>query len=216
MSADTLTIPTTNEEQDALAAEHAEFWEFRVFAGALLQDRDALASKWGDHELRMAWGERREFDGSSVMPLITRELDWVKRQVALVNRLFEPASTEAAFGPTGEPGNPDRIRDLARRVMSVYEAMMDWAGALRNASVPGAFDDVVDATASLADAAVRQMHDWVDGVAEQTAKLPEAAADGTPENPAKVTITLTLSVGQEDQDRLDRTLEELPSKLATD
>jgi hypothetical protein len=94
--------------------------------------------------------------------------------------------------------------------------MMDWAGALRNASVPGAFDDVVDATASLADAAVRQMHDWVDGVAEQTAKLPEAAADGTPENPAKVTITLTLSVGQEDQDRLDRTLEELPSKLATD
>jgi hypothetical protein len=194
-----LTIPTTEAEQERLVQEQAPWWEYRLYAGTLLQARLALEDKWQDHQLRLPSGPRREVDLESVTDFLSRELGWMRRQVEALDRVFGPEVLESAFGAPGAPGNPTLIKRVTHGVIQIYDSMLDWAAALRNTSVPSDYERVVELNARMVDGPVTQIRDFTQYVADEIARIPilskEAEAGGaTVDSPMTVTLTLTLAL----------------------
>jgi hypothetical protein len=209
-----LTIPSTAAQQATLVAERPRFWEYLLFVGVLVQGRNELETKWDDHELRLPGGSRREVDQASTLGFLGREIGWVGKQIEILNRILAPTVQEQAFGAPGEPADPIRIENLARRVVTMYESLLDWAASLRNTSVPDMFEESLEITACLVDALIRQIREFIDSAADQTSRLPEIVADATVEHPATVTLTLTIAIDPALQERQSKALERLRLQLA--
>jgi TIR domain len=195
------TIPSTADEQARLVSERPKFWEYLLFVGVLVQGRNELETKWDDHELRLPRGTRREVDEDSAPSFMSRELGWMSKQVGVLERILAPSVQEQAFGPPGEPGDPVRIKSLARRLVAMYESLLDWAASLRNTSAPSAVSELVETTACFVDAPIRQIREFIDEAADQMAALPELTAEATIEHPVKVELTLKLDVDPTLQER---------------
>lgn len=194
-------IPTTIEKQEQLLQSQPDWWEHRLYAGVLLQGRIKYEDKWQDHQLRLPHGTRRDVDESSFSEVLRREVGWMRRQVSAMDRVFDPEITEKAFGPRGEPGDPLLIRRIAEGVIRIYEGLMDWAANIRTMSVDDDYEEVLELTARMADGPVRQIHDFVQLVADQIARIPilekEAAEEGaTKDSPTVLTLSLKLSLDE--------------------
>jgi hypothetical protein len=208
------SIPTTAEEQAGLINEQPEWWEYRLYAGVLMQGRIELEGKWRDHELQLPRGERREPDPESVTDFFSREIGWMSRQVGSLDRIFDQAVLEKAFGAPGEAGDAARITHVAQGVIQIYASMMEWAAALRNTSVPSEYEEILELNARMADGPIRQIREFVQDVADQIARIPflieEAAAGGaTKDSPMVLTLTLNLSLDESNQEALHAALERM-------
>ena len=209
-----LTIPSTAEEQARIVTERPRFWEYVLFVGVLVQGKNELETKWDDHELRLPRGDRREVDKDSAPEFLGREIGWVGTQAEVLDRILAPAVQEQAFGAPDEPGDPIRIGNLARRIVSMYETLLDWAALLRNTSIPGVFSETLETTACFVDAPIGQIREFIDRAADQTSRLPELAAEATVENPVTVELTLKLDVDPAVQERHRKALKRLERELA--
>ncbi|MGA8365639.1 MAG: toll/interleukin-1 receptor domain-containing protein [Solirubrobacteraceae bacterium] len=208
-----LTIPSTSEQQARVVAERPEFWEYLLFAGALVKGKQELETKWDDHELRLPRGPRREFDLASANDFLRREIGWIQKHIVL-DRIISPSIYQQAFGAPGQSGDPTKIEGMARRLLSVYESWLDWAAGLRNTSVPPVYEEVLETTACLIDGPVLSVREFIDHMAHQTARLPELAADGTDEHPITLTFELKLNIEGAVVDRNHRAWEKLRTELA--
>lgn len=200
-------IPTTVAEQEQLRIDQPEWWEYRLYAGVLMQGRIELEDKWRDHDLRLPGGPRREPDPKATTDFLSGEIAWMTRQVQALDRLFTPAVMEEAFGKPGEPGDSERITHTARRVIQVYESMMDWATSLRNTVVPSDYAHLLELNARMAEGPVRQIRDFTQTVADQIARIPalkkQAKEQGaSKQEPMVVELTLHLSLDQQNQEEL--------------
>ena len=124
------SIPATDEDQAKLITSKPSWWEYRLYAGVLVQGRIALEGKWHDHQLRLPGGSWRQ-PGESVPDFLSQETGTMRRQMEILNRLFEPELLERAFGPPGTAGDADLIVHIGRGVLQTYESMLDWAAELR-------------------------------------------------------------------------------------
>lgn len=208
-----LTIPSTPDEQARVADDRPPHWEYLLFAGFLVQGRRELEPKWDDHELRLPRGPKQDFDRATTLGYLTREMGWVQTQLEVLTRILSPEAVEAAFGAPGEPGDPEKIAGLARRLLSMYEALMDWAANLRNTSVPDDFRELREATACFVDQAINAIRHFVDEVADTTARLPELAAQATDDEPARIVMRLTLKVDPAVEQRYMTALQRLKANL---
>lgn len=200
-------LPTAPDQQDQLLRDRPDWWEYRLYAGILLQGRIEREDKWQDHQLRLPRGTRRDVDAASFSEALKRELGWMRRQVSAMDQVFDPEITERAFGPRGEPGDPLLVRRIAAGVLRIYEALMDWAANLRTINVDEEYEEIIELTARMADGPVRQIHDFVQLVADQIARIPileeEAAEKGaTHDSPTILTLTLSLSLDEGSQEEL--------------
>jgi hypothetical protein len=207
-------IPVTAEEQATIIAEQPEWWEYRLYAGVLMGGRIELDDKWHDHELRLPGGPRYEPGAGAITDFLSREIGWISRQVGALDRIFDPDLLEQAFGMPGEVGDSERVIQIAKGVVQVYESMMDWAAALRNARVPSDYGELVELTARMADGPIRQIREFIQIAADQIARIPalvkQAAAEGaTEQSPMTVDLTLQLELDQENQSKLHAVLQHL-------
>ncbi len=191
-------IPVTDDEQASLAVNRPDWWEYRLYAGVLMQGRLRLEAKWLDHDLRIPGGPRRHAS-EPTSEFVSQEMGTMRRFLTTFNRVFDPKVLEEAFGRAGESGDPDRIRHVAGGVIRVYESMLDWAAEIRNTTVPGEYIDLVELTARMADGPVRQIRDFIQLVADQIARLPlllrEAEETGaTEKSPMILRLSLKLDV----------------------
>lgn len=189
-----LSIPSSLEAQKQVIAERPDYWEYQLFAGVLMRGRLDLEGKWLDHQLRLPGGARRDIGQESPLHFLNREMGWLQRQISALGRLFDPVAMEQSFGKPQEAGNSGRIEHLARRLIEAYEAMMDWSANIRNTNAPSDYAEIVELYARLADGPVRQVHDFIQEMADQTTRLPILAMNGTEEDPVVVKFTLTLSL----------------------
>lgn len=203
-------IPVTDEEQDELAQEQPDWWEYRLYAGVLVQGRIDLEGKWHDHELRLPSGSVRE-PLESVPDFLSRQTGSVTRYLNILDRLFNPDVLGQAFGPPGTPGDSERIVHIARGITQTYESMMDWAAELRRTSVGSEYEELLELTARMVDGPVRQIRDFIQLAADQIARIPvlaeEAKAKGaTKESPMTLDLTLHVELDQENQESLHAVL----------
>jgi hypothetical protein len=207
-------IPTTEGEQARIIEECPEWWEYRLYAGVLVAGRIELEDKWLDHELRLPSGPRRNVDSEAVTDFLSRELNWVSRQVSAIDRVFDPETLERAFGAKGKSGDPAVIKSVARGVIRIYDSFLDWAATLRNTSVSEDYAEVLELIARMVDGPARQIRDFTQHVGDQIARLPsllkEAEKSGaTVESPMTLTLTLSLSIDKQVQNELDSAFDRL-------
>jgi hypothetical protein len=208
-----LIIPATLAEREMIAAEQPPFWEYLVFASTLVEGKAKLATKWDDHLLRLPRGAVREVDRDHATDFLSREIGRMSKRVAVLDRIFSPEIQEQAFGPRGRHGDRRRIEDLARRLIDIYEWMLDWAAQLRNSSVPTVFDELVETNACFIDQPAQSIYEFVDNAADQTSRLPELAAAGTDEHPVKIELDLKFAIDPAVKERHSRALEHLRREL---
>jgi hypothetical protein len=184
-------IPRTVEERAGLLEARPGGWEYLLFAGVLLQQRDRLAPKWRDHELKLPSSDRIRLDEGEALAHLQGELAKLEITIASINRLFDPSVLEGAFGAPGEPGDLAQIEHVASRFISVYEEMLDWAAALRGCVVPDGYERLYELAAEMTSESVKAIHDFVDENVSEISRIPAYLDDPEPEEP--LTIHLTLS-----------------------
>lgn len=172
-------------------------WEYMLFAGDLLAERDRLEAKWRDEELGLAGGTRTHLaDESEAIRHAGAQLSHIQITIRAFNRLFTPEVHERAFGAPGEPGDAARIEHLAKRIMNSYEELLDWAAGLRACAVPDRFETYFELLPQMASNSIRALHDFVDKVAAETARIPALLDAPTPEEPVEIKLTVVLSIDE--------------------
>jgi hypothetical protein len=197
-----LSTPTLREDRERLAASQAAWWEYRLFAGAMMEGLLALEGKWQDHELRLASGVRTALGPEPVSEFIRREIGWVRRQASAIERILAAETLERAFGAPGEPGNQERIEATARRIVSIYESLLDWAAKMRSTDPPSEHEEVIELAAQTVDQPLREIRDFVTASADQIARLQILSESATEEKPIVVRMTLRLTVDEQILDRV--------------
>ena len=205
-------MPRTQSEEARLLATEPEGWEYLLFGAVLLRKRDELDPRWREHLARYRapsepLGEHEALEQmSSVFSEVTAIVDNIGRHFSL-------DAQERAFGKPGEPGDPQRIIELAESVIADYRELLDWSARLRLAGLPARFRQVFDLASDYTDSPLRQFHDFVDHVVHDLDDLPAAIREG---RPFKVVANLTLSVEDGLQERLSRELDRVSAKWSTE
>ena len=203
-------IPVTDEAQKELVRDQSPWWEYRLYAGVLMQGRIKLEDKWHDHELRLPLGARR-VPSEPPSEFLSRESAELGRFMQTLDRVFDPGILEQAFGPPGKPGDSQRIFHVARGVIQIYESMMDWAAALRSTSIASDYQEILELTAGMADGPIRQIRDFIQRSADQIARIPflieEAKSKGaTTDAPMELELVLHVELDPENQRQLHAAL----------
>lgn len=205
-------IPTDSDAQRQVVEERPLGWEYRLYAGVLLQGRIELEGKWLDHELKLPRGPRQTPDPDEFSAFISSQIDWARRRINNLNVLFEPDATERAFGAPGEAGDPQRIEHLSRGVIQIYESMLDWAASLHNVDVPTHFRRVFLLIARMMDGPILQIREFIQRVADEIARIEIESARATEQSPVEIHLTLTIALEDGLEEELDAAFDAMASE----
>jgi hypothetical protein len=167
-------VPRSQEEIDALLATRPAFWEYRLFAGAMLLELNALDARYEDYLLGYAPRRGVSVYEAQFVDFLTMQLDEMQVIAGSFGRIF---TTEAdhytrAFGPRGVPGDAGRIVHLARRYIAVYEELLLWVERLRGTSVPGKYRELVAILARFPQQPIEEIRRFVEAYAVSVAEIP--------------------------------------------
>ena len=189
-------VPRNSGEIEELLAEPDAYWEYKLFAGSLYVGRAALAEKWMDHEMRLPTPARERVVGTTVLTRIREMTGDALALLARLNKVFSPEVQEWAFGLPGSPGDAERIKHTAKRLLEVFESFLDWAATMRGLLVPEKFARIRDIGAMLLDHGIETLYRFVEEFVAQVDRIPAilAARNG---RPITVNIPLVLAVPDE-------------------
>lgn len=173
-------VPRTEAEQQLLLLEKPGGWEYLYFASELLHERDALESKYRDHEMRYAAPSGIAIRLEDLAEYLQAATGAASRLSGSLNQVMDAKVQEKAFGAPGESGDAERILHMATRWTGIYEGFMDWSAKIRGTVVPSGYADVVEALARYSEASVENYRDFVDRFVEQVDRIPAALEAGEP------------------------------------
>lgn len=175
---DTSRVPRNEIERQEMLAQRPPGWEYLLFAGQLLHERDSLGHRFRDYEMGYWPSTGERFSDDTVIDFIIEAQQEALHLAATMMRVMDPSVQELAFGAPGEPGDADRIVHMASRWNSIYEGFLAWIARLRGATVPDKFRDAVDLLAHFSDDPVHSYRRFVDTLVEQCDQIPAAIAAG--------------------------------------
>jgi hypothetical protein len=188
-------VPRTPEEEATLLEGRQVGWEYLLFGAVLLREMNALEAKYRDHEIGFAAPQAGPALGVDNVSVLSTAFAEVRALVANVGRVFDKAAQERAFGAPGEPGDAERIRHLASRIIAIYEGLLDWAARVRGTPTEDEFKGVADLAGRFADLPVEQFRQFVHHAVAELDRLPEHFASESDE-PIEVSLTLQLDMDQ--------------------
>lgn len=209
----TTAVPRTAIDLELLLAERPLGWEYFLYAGSLLVELDRLEHKYRDHELRYAASTSRTLGWDEVMPYLNGMLAEISRIVGQTHSVLGEDVQERAFGKPGEPGDADLIQHSAKRLISIYEDILEWSAHLRGTAVPDEFRPVFDLAARFADNPVREFREFVAHVVTEMDKLPEHLARPEPREPLAINLQLVLTIDDEVVEAFGEHLRALEARL---
>jgi hypothetical protein len=124
-------VPRTDEQAGQLLTQRPAAWEYLFFAGVLVQGRDALEPKWRDHQLRYARSAGSALSDDDIPYFVQSAFRELAGLTNNIERILDREATERAFGPPGASGDPVQIEHLGRRLLDVYEGLLDWSARIR-------------------------------------------------------------------------------------
>ena len=187
--------PRGQRETEQVLSERPPGWEYLYLAGVLNIEKEKLEGMYLDHELRYAApsAERLE-DQATAISFLSGAMNKVQAFVASLVRMMEPDVQERAFGPSGVPGDPERIKRLATRWNSVYQGLLGWAARLRGTRHDDQVDRLFEIAARFVDKPIEQYRSFVDEFTEQMDRIPSRLAS---KEPVSLELTLTISVDEQ-------------------
>ncbi len=177
-------VPRSREELDAIIVAKPDHWEYRLFAGAVLLEMNALDAKYEDYLIGYAPRRDVAVYEAQFVDFLGMQLEELRVIGESFTRVF---GTDAdyygrAFGAPGVAGDAGRIVHLARRYVAVYEELLLWVERLRGTSVPGEYRKLVESLARFAQQPIEAIRDFVTAYAKKVGEIPErlANADNLP------------------------------------
>jgi hypothetical protein len=201
-------VPETAAQQTALLHDRPPGWEYLLYAAVLLRGKKDLESKWHDHELEIARGTPQYLDLSETASLATESYGRLSSLVSPITRTFDASFQEKAFGAPGEPGDAERIEYFAAKIISSYEAVLDWQAELRAIEPAPLYAGVMEITARVADQPLAEIRAFIDEVVSGVAQIPEHHASGSEET-LRIQVSLVLTVDDEVMANLDAELKRI-------
>lgn len=205
-----LRSPRTLEQKRELLAQRPEAWECLLYAGVLWQRRQALESKWRDHELGYARRSGQQLDDDGAFTLINTAMNDLSACAANLMKMLDSQARDRAFGPEGQPGDPALIEHIATRFVEAYGEMLDIAARLRGVSVSSNMVSVMDAAAHLTDTPLREIRDFIDQAIAETDTIPDRLAR---DEPIVIRLELILTGDEKAVKHLNREMKRARRKI---
>jgi DNA-binding FadR family transcriptional regulator len=205
-----IRVPKTVDQETQLIAGDVDFWEYRLFAASLYQGREALESKYLDYKAGIV-SSRLRLNFHDANRLLQDALHRVAAAVRTVEEILSPAAQQRAFGPPDKPGDAAAIRDLAHRVVSVYEELLDIAAQLRSIEAPDLLQPTFRIASRYMDAPIAQFRRFIATAVDQMERLPERAAEVV--EPPTIRADLVLSLDDAIQRELDAEMKRVRRKI---
>jgi len=187
-------VPRTAKQIDQVLLNRPPAWEYLLFAGYLVVGKSELERKWRDHELGYRSPHGPLIDDADAATILQSALNDTQTYVANATRLLEKEPQERAFGPPGVAGNAEAIEHLAKRLVSVYEDLLDWEARVRGGRVSERFERAFALAANLVATPIREFREFFDTFADEMEQVPQKITAGGP-----VTLHLTLVVSINEQ-----------------
>jgi hypothetical protein len=207
-----LRSPRTAEQKRELLAQRPDGWEFLLYAGVIWQGRQALESKWLDHELGYGRRTGQYIDDHEVLTFVRRAMRDFSACLTDVMKMIDDQARERAFGLPGQAGNPVLIEHLADRFIEVYGEILDIAAKLRGAGVSKNMESVIDAAAHFVDTPLKEIRDFIDQLIVEIDNLPDQLASED-EEPIIIDLALILTVDDKSKQDLKLEMERAAGKL---
>ena len=165
-------------------------WEWLLFAARLQEGRAAIETKWRDYTLGYTM---------SVGPKISKAqlADWasdmMSRGAPIAQNLEKVISQQAqlaAFGPPDESGDAELIDHMAKRLIGLYEQLLDWADDFRAARLPSGTDRLQDVGVMFVSGPIASVRSFVD---DNTSQLEDALAKLAAGSAEHIELTMMLT-----------------------
>ena len=205
-----LLSPRTAEQRRELLAQRPDGWEYLLYAGVIWQRRQALESKWLDHELGYARRTGQHLNDGEAFTLLKSAMADFGACIVNAEKLLNPQGRERAFGLPGQPGNPELIEHVGSRFVEVYEEILDIAAKLRGTGVSRNMESVMDSAAHLVDTPLKQISDFIDQFIVEADSIPGRLAR---DKPITIELILTFALDDEARQRLDLEMKRAQQEL---
>lgn len=114
--------------------------------------KEELQAKWYDHQLGLGQLPGLKYRSDQVRKFLEEQvLNGLRSTVHEITHLLDSDLQDRALGKMKESADPALIDHYARRFVSVYDGLLDWAAIIRGASVPDEWKLMTEKTAQLAD-----------------------------------------------------------------
>jgi len=190
-----IAVPRNEEEVEQLVEEKPRGWEYLLFGGVMLLGKQKLESKWSDFEIGYAPRTGKHLgEADGLKYLFERWSDLQSITDGAVKVLTDENKVKA-FGPDGEPGDPDRIYHAANHIVNAYGQLIDWAASLRSVAVPDVLMPAYEAAANVARQPAIEFREFIDENVKQLDKIPPYLAnEESHKGPLRIELTLTVTV----------------------
>lgn len=168
-------VPGTPEQRQQLLGERPIAWEHILWASVMWEGKERLEGKWRDHELRLSRPSSSILNADNIRKFPNEVLDYLQDFIRRLDSIFTADSQEWALGKSGEPGDPVKIDHYARRIVLLYEELIDWAAQLRGIKARPEYARLAEIAAQFADLPLQLMRsffgDFVQGISALPARI---------------------------------------------
>jgi hypothetical protein len=170
--------PITKVPRDAnairdLLSSRQGAWEFLLFAARLQEYRAAVEPKWRDYTLGYTLSLGPQVSADEIGPWTS---DMMSRSTLIAKNLEKVISQQAqdaAFGLPAVNGDPELIDHMAKRLIGLYEQLIDWADDFRAARMPSGTERLKDLGVMFVSQPIAAVRAFVD---DYTVSLENAMA----------------------------------------
>ncbi len=172
-------VPRTPEEQARLIAARPPYWEYRLFAGALIQGQDALESAYLDYVMRIARGSK-EVDFQIALDTMETFYHQMATSIGPLERILAVEAQERAFGAPGEDGNVGAILHMAGSVTTTYADLLGAGRQLLSIEPPQLLTRMHELALHYLGRPLEQIRAFVEQTVEAMTRLDDYLASSEP------------------------------------
>lgn len=203
--------PRTQQEIDDVLAKKPPGWEELYLGGLVHLGKESLEDRYRDYELGYADRSGNRIEDRDLGAFLKSTTDELRGLISLIENLTTPDVQLRAIGPLGTPGDPGRIRQLALRWNSFYEALLSWTTRIRGTAHSSLLDRSFGLLASLTADLVEGYRRFVEEFIARTDEVPGVLAGEKHRRASSLTLNLQISKALVDdlQAEVERVAEEV-------
>jgi hypothetical protein len=185
-----------------LLLEKEPAWEFFFFASVLSDEFSNNAELKWDVKYAIRSGSTRRFVSDDLRADVLTMSDWIQQKLADIRALVDSVqkllntAIQEAVGASGQPGNPEQITYVARKIGAFHRRLLEWTVSFNDADVRPQCQRVVELIANFSDDIIRQLETIPSRVRSETIKALEAKQKG---ESYEANIMVILSIPANDE-----------------
>lgn len=182
----------TSAEAQELILDRPDGWEVRLFSEVLACELAARSSLFRDYKNCLAHGQRLpRCNANDLMDWLASHLDEGVQFGSSIDRLIND-ELQRAFGAPGEPGDPEGIIYVAKRIGDVYGRAIEWSLSLLRISADPEFSKILLLHSRLVENMIRQMREFSDDLVRILSTADNESPESSSPRVVKLTLTLTI------------------------